>query len=63
VQREDDKEANVRARLKNYRSYTAPLLDYYRAAGILKTVSAPTSHEGYVEIRKILDAHKQAIRG
>lgn len=61
VQREDDKEINVRARLKNYRAYTAPLLNFYRDVGILKTVSAPTSHEGYIEIRKILDAHKAAL--
>jgi adenylate kinase len=34
VQREDDREATVRHRLEVYRQNTAPLVDYYREAGV-----------------------------
>jgi adenylate kinase len=34
VQREDDREETVRQRLEIYRQSTAPLVDYYRAAGV-----------------------------
>lgn len=37
-QREDDKEDTVRARLRVYRDQTEPLLNYYKKAGILKSV-------------------------
>lgn len=55
VQREDDKIENVRRRLKVYREQTAPLFDYYSNKGLLQTVSAKTSDEGYIKIRQILD--------
>lgn len=39
-QREDDREATVRNRLAVYARQTAPLLDYYRERGLLRTVPA-----------------------
>lgn len=39
VQREDDTEETVRRRLNVYESATAPLIDYYDAAGLLTIVS------------------------
>ena len=40
VQRDDDNEETIRNRLDVYRAQTAPLIDYYGAAGLLKTVMA-----------------------
>jgi adenylate kinase len=37
-QRDDDNETTIRQRLSVYLSQTAPLIDYYSQAGILKTV-------------------------
>lgn len=37
-QRDDDKPDTVRARLETYRKQTAPLIDYYTAAGLLVEV-------------------------
>lgn len=45
VQRPDDREDTVRVRLKIYAEQTAPLLDYYRARGLLRVVAG----EGTVE--------------
>jgi len=39
VQREDDREETVRARLAVYATQTVPLLDYYRDRRLLSTVS------------------------
>jgi adenylate kinase len=39
VQRDDDREATVRARLAVYAEQTVPLLDYYRARDLLTTVA------------------------
>ena len=38
VRREDDNEETIRNRLKVYEEQTAPLKDYYKARGLLKTV-------------------------
>ena len=45
TQREDDREATVRARLQVYAEQTAPLLDYYQACGLLVRVAG----EGPIE--------------
>ena len=37
-QRDDDKEETIKKRLEVYSSQTAPLIDYYKNKGILKTV-------------------------
>ncbi|MDR3122051.1 MAG: adenylate kinase [Clostridiales bacterium] len=42
VQRDDDREATVLQRLAVYHAQTAPLLDFYRKAGVLLEI---TSHE------------------
>lgn len=38
VQRDDDKEETIRARLKVYGEQTEPLITYYKAAGLLRPV-------------------------
>lgn len=38
IQREDDKESTIRNRMKVYTDQTSPLVEYYRNAGLLKTV-------------------------
>ena len=43
VQREDDKEATVRQRLKVYEEMTQPLVAYYRARGALREVDGSRS--------------------
>ena len=53
-QRVDDSEATVRTRLQVYETQTAPLLDYYRRQGLLRTVSG----EGTVD--KIRQALREA---
>lgn len=45
VQREDDKEQVVRNRLEVYRQQTAPLVEFYRAKGLLFEVDASRSSE------------------
>jgi len=43
VQRPDDNEATVTERLKVYEQQTRPLVDYYRAQGLLRTINAEGS--------------------
>ena len=43
VRRADDNRETVVSRLKNYHAQTAPLLPYYRKAGILRTVDGMAS--------------------
>lgn len=45
LQRPDDRPEAVRTRLKVFADQTAPLLDYYRARGLLRTVDASGSPE------------------
>jgi len=40
LQRDDDNETTIRNRLEVYEQQTAPLVDYYRERGLLKTVAA-----------------------
>jgi adenylate kinase len=55
LQREDDNEATIANRLKVYSEQTAPLIDYYTAAGLLKIVSAEGPvDEVYASLIKIL---------
>ncbi|HSF05119.1 MAG TPA: adenylate kinase [Methylomirabilota bacterium] len=55
TQREDDREATVRTRLRVYTEQTAPLLDYYRRRGLLTRVPG----EGVIE--SIRDSIRQAV--
>jgi adenylate kinase len=40
IQRDDDKEETIKNRLSNYNKATAPLLDYYRNTGKIRSVMA-----------------------
>jgi len=55
-QREDDQEATIRARLNVYREQTAPLVDFYSAEGLLKTVN------GDEPVEKVFDAIVNAVK-
>lgn len=55
-QRDDDKEETVKARLAVYEKQTAPLVDYYRAGGLLVDVDGnKTIDEVFVTVSGILD--------
>ena len=54
IQRPDDSEATIRNRLRVYQEQTAPLIDYYRQRGLLKTVSCEDSIE--TNFKKVLKA-------
>jgi adenylate kinase len=45
LQRDDDREAVIAARLDVYARQTAPLLDYYRARGLLAEIDGSGKHE------------------
>ena len=45
IQRADDNSETVRARLSTYEEQTRPLIDYYKAAGLLHTVDGTRSPE------------------
>ena len=38
IQRDDDTEATVKTRIKVYFEQTAPLIDYYKAQGLLDNI-------------------------
>jgi len=38
IQREDDREETIRKRLQVYESQTAPMVDFYKKQGVLKTI-------------------------
>ena len=55
-QRDDDKEETVAARLEVYFAQTAPLIDYYAAKGVLRSVDGMKSvDEVFASIEKVLD--------
>jgi adenylate kinase len=56
IQREDDKPAAVKRRLDNYFAQTAPLIDYFRARGLLVEVS------GNQPVERVSGAIEQALR-
>jgi len=57
VQRADDNEETVAKRLRVYQEQTAPLIDYYRGQGILRTVPGVGEvEEIFQAIVRILDA-------
>ena len=53
VQREDDKPETIRTRLQKYHQQTAPVVEYYRKKGLLRTVSGTGTVE---EIQRITRA-------
>ncbi len=55
LQRDDDREETIRARLVQYRRSTEPLIDYYREAGTLRSVAASGDIDAiFAEISRIL---------
>jgi adenylate kinase len=55
VQRADDNPETVRARLATYDEQTRPLIDYYRSAGVLRTVDGTREPEEiYRDIEQIV---------
>jgi adenylate kinase len=55
IQRDDDREETITNRLSNYNKATAPLLDYYRNSGKIRSVMASGEIDAiYAEIVKIL---------
>jgi len=64
VQREDDKPETVRARLRKYWSETAPLVDLYRARGILSEVDGnQTVDEVFTGIAKATGLRGYPVAG
>lgn len=59
VQRKDDTEATVKERLDVYDSQTQPLINYYDAEGLLKTVDGTKAiNEVFESICNILGSDK-----
>jgi adenylate kinase len=55
--REDDNDRTIRERLRQYELLTAPLLDYYRGRGILRSIDGNGSpDEVFRLIRQAIDA-------
>jgi len=57
IQREDDKEETMRARLNTYQAQTAPLIGYYESANLLRAVN------GLGSIQEINDSLIRVIEG
>ena len=56
LQRDDDNEETIRHRLEVYEERTAPLIDYYRSAGLLHVVNAQGSADDvYARLLEVLD--------
>ena len=55
LQREDDKEDRVKARLRVYAQQTAPLKEWYRQRGVLRSIDGVGSPDGiYALIQKLV---------
>lgn len=54
-QRQDDAEETVRRRLEAYHKQTAPLIEFYRKKGKLKTVKGIGIRETFDDIKKVLE--------
>ncbi len=55
IQRADDNEETIANRLKVYREQTEPLIDFYRAAGLLKTVAGEGDIDAiYAQLKQTL---------
>jgi len=55
VKRLDDSSETITKRLKAYHDSTLPVLNFYESVGKLMTIEAPTSREGYITIKQILN--------
>jgi len=55
VQRADDNSQTVRSRLATYEEQTRPLVEYYKAAGLLHTVDGTREPEAiYDDVVRVL---------
>jgi adenylate kinase len=55
-QRDDDREATIRSRLKTNHDQTSPLIEYYSKQGVVRTISGTGSMEQVQEaIRKAIE--------
>lgn len=55
LQRKDDNEATIANRLEVYKEQTAPLIEYYREAGLLRSVAANGAvDEVYSELKRTI---------
>jgi adenylate kinase len=64
IPRADDNSETVRARLTTYEEQTRPLVEYYKAAGLLHTVDGTREPEEiYEDIVKILPQIHAESRG
>ncbi len=62
-QREDDKPETARRRLEVYFAQTAPLLEYYRKAGLLREVDGERAiEEIYQELISLVNKAKQSVQ-
>ncbi|HZU35844.1 MAG TPA: adenylate kinase [Gemmataceae bacterium] len=60
IQREDDREETIRHRLEVYHQTTAGLIDYYRAQGLVRDVSAEgTIEQVYDRVLQVLGKTRQ----
>ena len=61
VHRADDNVETVKARLATYEKQTRPLIDYYKTAGVLRTVDGARDREAiYEDIR--VNLHESAVK-
>jgi len=51
VQRADETEEAIKQRLATYNEKTAPLIDFYKKEGLLKTISSLSSQEIVEEVK------------
>lgn len=65
IQREDDKPEKVKKRLRVYEKQTKPLIEYYKEAGLLKTIKTSSISKVYTGVVKILKnlKKKEGIKG
>ena len=64
IQRADDNSETVRARLATYEEQTRPLVEYYKAAGLLHTVDGTREPEAiYADIVRVLPQMHADLRG
>ena len=55
IQRDDDNEETIANRLKVYKEQTEPLIEYYRNAGLLRTVDGEGEMDiGYQSLKDCL---------
>ena len=61
IQRKDDNEKTVKARIKSYMEQTSPLVEYYEKKGVLKTeeVTKQNNHLGKEVAEEIIEEVKK----